>query len=270
LRWGILGALLLVAAHRAAAGEEAAPGLARGGRVGWARLITESSSWSVHDRNDPVLATFIRSQTSLNIDPVCYPVDPHNLEALCAYPFIFTNNLANVRNATSLKNVREYLHRGGFIYADRCVNLSFSIPQEEFYDRHVAFFNRLLPTAEIRELPADHEIYRCYFNVDRRKVHAINSYLGHNQLYGVFDGGRMVALFSNENLQCGWPQGDPLGQMQLIANIYVDSVRGFRAWPLPRAGGNIGTGDRAHLRFVGLVILTQQAGRSRSPMPISR
>lgn len=214
-RWA--GALLLLAASHAAP----APTPARGGRVGWARLITDSSSWTVHDANDPQLANFIRTQTSLNIDPTCYPADPTKLEQLCAYPLIFTNNLTNVRDSRRLANLREYLRRGGFIYIDRCVNLAFSMPQEPFYDAHLTFFARFLPGCEIRELKSNHEIFRCYFAATSRVMP--NRQAGHNGLYGVFDGGRMVAMLSLANLQCGWPNAADRGQAsrEMIANIYV-------------------------------------------------
>jgi hypothetical protein len=202
----------------------AAEEMSRGGRVGWARLVTGSSSWSVHQANDPLLASSIRRETSLNIDSQCYPTNPAQLAELCRYPFIFTNNLTNVRDPQHLTNLREYLRRGGFIYIDRCVNLSYSLPQEPFYERHLDLFARFLPGSEIRELPESHEIFRCYFSLnlsempDRRHKQA-----GHNGVYGVFDGGRMVALLSLANFQCGWPQSGDRGatKMKMIANIYV-------------------------------------------------
>lgn len=193
----------------------------RGGRVGWGRLVTESSSWSVHSPNDPVLAAFIRDHTSLNIDPTCYPASPAELTQLCAYPFIFTNNLTNVHRAQSLANLREYLRRGGFIYIDRCVNLFFSLEQELFYARHIQLFSLFLPGSEVRELSEDHEIHHCYFTLP--PVDRGSSTRNHSGLYGVYFEGRMVILLSCANLQCGWPNSptrSALSQQQ-IANIYV-------------------------------------------------
>jgi hypothetical protein len=197
----------------------------RSGRVGWARLVTGSSSWTVHSANDPVLAEFIRNQSNLNIDPTCYPADPGNLAQLCAYPLIFTNNLTDVRDPRQLANLREYLRRGGFIYIDRCVNVSFSLPQEPFYERHLALFAQLLPGSEVRRLPDDHELFHCYFEPARE--HASHE-PGHNGVYGVYDRGRMVALLSLANFQCGWPQSRDRGveSMKMIANIYVYAMTG--------------------------------------------
>ena len=199
----------------------AGPAEPRGGRVGWGRLVTESGSWSVHSNNDPVLAEFIHDHTSLNIDPRCYPVRPDSLDQLCAFPFIFTNNLTNVHTRAYLQNIREYLLRGGFIYIDRCVNLSYSLPQETFYERHVALFHSLLPEATIRELTPDDPLFRCYFDVSDR-AHT-RSPVGHAGMYGVFINGRLAIALSNMCLQCGWPGATArrTSGMESIANIYV-------------------------------------------------
>jgi hypothetical protein len=206
-----------------------------GGRVAWGRLVTGSSSWTVHSANDPLLARFIREHTSLNIDPTCYAADPARLEQLCAYPFIFTNNLTNVSDPQQLANLREYLRRGGFLYIDRCVNLAFSLPQEPFYERHIALFDRLFPDCEIRELPDNHEIYRCYFTLSATADHLhMGSYeSGHNGIYGVYVEARMVALLSLANFQCGWPKNPVKTEdcMKMIANIYVYAMtRSSDAW----------------------------------------
>jgi hypothetical protein len=193
-----------------------------GGKVAWARLVTESPSWTVHQANDPLLADFIRRQSTLNLDPRCYPADSGQLTDLSNYPFIFTNNLTDVHSPARLANVREYLRRGGFIYIDRCVNLSFSLEQELFYRRHIDLINRLLPGCKIRELSREHEIFRCYFSI-QRDVRAGTGGSGHDGIYGVYDEGRMVALLSLANYQCGWPNSRDQGhaKMEMIANIYV-------------------------------------------------
>ena len=197
----------------------------RGGRVGWARLITGSRSWSVHQANDPALADFVRTQTSLNIDPKCYPVDPSKVAQLCEYPFIFTNNLTDVHDPKQLENLREYLRRGGFIYIDRCVNLSFSLPQETFYSRHLALFARWLPGLEVKEIPVSDDIFSCYFSVkpDQKPLRTGFGEPGHNGIYGVYDHGRMIVLLSLANYQCGWPDmaGRREACMKMITNIYV-------------------------------------------------
>lgn len=190
--------------------------------MAWARLVTESSSWKVHQANDPLLADFIRRHSTLNLEPKCYPADSGQLVDLCGYPFIFTNNLTDVHSPERLANVREYLLRGGFIYIDRCVNPRFSLEQEPFYRRHLDWFKRLIPSCTIRELPRTHEIFRCYFSI-KGDVRAGTGGGHHDGIYGVYDQGRMVALLSLANYQCGWPNSADHGvnRMEMIANIYV-------------------------------------------------
>jgi len=92
----------------------------RGGRVGWARLITPGGQSGVHSDRDPTLASFIGRQTSLNIDSNWRSVAPRDLEQLCTYPFIYTKELATISDPRDLQNLREYLQRGGFFCVDPC------------------------------------------------------------------------------------------------------------------------------------------------------
>ena len=193
------------------------------GHTGWARLVTPSPYWDIHNGHDPIMGDFIRRETTLKLDPVYYPVEPAKLDRLCAFPFIFTNNLAVVRNERELLNIREYLYRGGFIYIDGCVNAQVTPSFKVFYEQHMALFQRLLPGCEIRKLQSNHPIFRAYFPVNE---HDLNTYFVGDRvpaLYGVIDDDRMIMLLSLEALQCGWPQ-DPEKMkvdMKQIANIYV-------------------------------------------------
>ncbi len=220
--WSAVIPALMVIATVLTAAPETPP---RGGRVAWGRLVTSGNSWTVHGGNDAMLAAFIHEHTSLNIDPTCYPANPAKLDDLCQYPLIFTNNLTNVHDPQQLANIREFFRRGGFLYIDRCVNLNFSLPQEEFYERHVALFHQLLPEAQIREIRPDHPLYNCYFPASdlTEALHLYRREPGHNGVYGVYLGGRMIALLSLANFQCGWPNSPPKANssMKMIANIYV-------------------------------------------------
>jgi hypothetical protein len=225
LRRFILGTFAGLILSRRAAAQTAVP---RGGRVGWARLIAPSRYWNVHQGQDPQLANFIRNQSSLNIDPVCYPVDPANLDELCSYPFIFTNAITPVVSAKPLANIREYIKRGGFFYIDGCVNTSVTPSFPVFYQRHADFFAKLFPGSELRMLPESDRIFRTYFSVDEITTRYHRRPRDHwgsiaQALYGVYDGEKMISLVSLDHLQCGWPQ-DPDAAvycMRQIANIYV-------------------------------------------------
>jgi hypothetical protein len=199
----------------------------RGGRVGWARLATASRHWDVHGGQDGTLAAFIKGQTSLNIDSTSYSAEPGKLEELCKYPFLYSKDLSPVRDARHQDNLREFLQRGGFLCVDFCGSPSINRDVMAVFRRNREFFQKLLPGAEVRQLPRDHPVYRCYFTVGEEEIFTKD--MGKqepgefNGLYGVFSGGRMVAMISMYGLECGWPQ-TPLrtpGCMKMILNIYV-------------------------------------------------
>ena len=203
----------------------------RVGVSGWARLVTPGLYWNMHQNQDSILAGFIRSEITLNRDPTCYSVSPGSLDRLCSSPFIFTTNLARVRDPQHLLNLREYLYRGGFIYIDGCVN-TFATPNfRDFFRAHTALFSHLVPGSQIRRVPSSHQIFQAYFQVQESELlHGTpngapipNRDAELKGLFGVYDDDRMVMLFSLEHLQCGWPQNAEWAQiaMREIANIYV-------------------------------------------------
>lgn len=202
---------------------------AHGGRVGWARLMTPNSNWAIHSDQDPKLAKFIRSETTLNIDPTWYSVAPGKLEELCKYPFIYAKDLSPLSAENERRNLAEYLQRGGFLCVDPCVNRYTEEQRQAFLRRHRDFFTRLIPGCEVRDLSDRHELFRCYFSVTVDDLITTDMIrLGAPRadrigMQGVFQGDRMIAVISISGLECGWPQ-TPLrapGCMKMIVNAYV-------------------------------------------------
>jgi hypothetical protein len=205
----------------------------RGGRVGWARLVTPSEHWQRHARADLTLSNFIRSKTSLNMDPQWYSANPATVEQLCVYPLIFTNNLTDVRDAQQRKNLGEYVKRGGFLLIDSCINNGVTPDPDRFLAQHTALMAALWPSARVLPLPPTHAVYRQYFAMRDTPPH---SYMqqrydpkwARHGLYGVFEGERMIVLISLSGLQCGWDNYGPPGHaeecMKMLVNIYVHAM----------------------------------------------
>jgi hypothetical protein len=217
----------ILAALSASAEDTAEP---RGGRVGWARLITPHPEWNRHTRSDGVLSDFIREKTSLNIDPSWHSADPADVDQLCQYPLIFSNNIVAVKKTEHLKNLREYVQRGGFLLIDACSNTTVTPDPDQFLQQHTALFAKILPGSQVQALPASHEIYRSLFTMRETPPHVFMSNIpskrwSRHGLYGVYDGDRMVAVISLSGLQCGWDhmsnQRDAEECMRMIVNIYV-------------------------------------------------
>ena len=228
--------LMLMLATSALPGATSAPSTRapdseiRGGRVGWARLVTPSVHWRRHAHADPTLSNFIRAETSLNIDPQWYSADPADVKQLSVYPLIYTNNLTDVRDARQRTNIREYLRRGGFMVIDSCINFGVTPDPDRFLAQHTALFGELLPEARLRPLPTTHAVYRQYFPMRETPPHSYfqqryDPKWARHGLYGVFDGERMFALISLSGLQCGWDKFGPPGHdkecMKMLLNIYV-------------------------------------------------
>jgi hypothetical protein len=206
----------------------------RGGRVGWARLKTPSEHWSRHTGSDGTLSDFIRTHTTLNMEPEWRAADPERLEELGAFPFLFCTDLAPIVSPKSLANLSEYLRRGGFLLVDACCNREINPDDDLFLANNTAVFRRLLPEMSIKVLPQDHPIYTCYFTPKARPPHThyrniLDPKRERHGLYGIYLGDRLASLLSLSGLQCGWdhmvaPPGHPEECMKMVVNIYVTAM----------------------------------------------
>ena len=204
----------------------------RGGRVGWARLISDDPEWQRHTRSDNNLSDYIKNRTSLNLDPVWHTADPTKLDDLALYPLIFSTGLATIRDASRQKNLSEYLGRGGFLIVDSCINHDVTPDPDVFLADNTAIFRAILPGCVVRAFPPGHELYSCFFNLREKPPHTYHDAVydprwARHPLYGVFTStGRLAAVLSLSGLQCGWdrmpgPNGHTEQCMQMVVNIYV-------------------------------------------------
>ncbi len=221
---GAAGAIGLLGATRAAA-QETAPQIEN---AGWARLATATPYWAFHRENDPLVVDFIRDEARLEIGRPSI-VRASELDDLCASRFLFTNNLAAVRDPHELLNLREYLYRGGFIYVDTCIRTDVTPSFGAYYRQHLALFTHLVPGSQVTLLPPEHPIFHAYFAVKKWATPSDGppnddpQWAGAREaLYGIFDDDRMIALLSLDHLFCGWPNSANRRPMALrqIANIY--------------------------------------------------
>ncbi len=208
----------------------------RGGRVGWARLKTPAQHWSRHTGSDSTLSDFIRTHTTLNMEPDWRAADPERLDELCAFPLLFSTGLVPIVAQTALANLGEYLRRGGFLFVDSCINRSINPDPDDFLAQNTDVFRRILPGSAVTRLPDDHPVYTCYFRPAARPPHTYHDNVydprwARHGLYGVFVGNRMASLISLSGLQCGWdrmisPPGHPEECMKTVVNIYVHAMTG--------------------------------------------
>ncbi len=145
----------------------------------------------------PNIAEFLN--TTLNtsfskIEAIVSPEDPK----LFNFPFIFMTGHGTVNfSDKDAENLRAYLDRGGFMYVDDDYGLNKSFQQQ---------IKKIFPEKDLVELPANHEIFHCYFNFPNGlpKIHKHDD--NRPQAFGIFDeNGRLMLLYTYEsNITDGW------------------------------------------------------------------
>jgi len=109
---------------------------------------------------------------------------------LFAHPFLYMTGHGNVKlTAEELERLRTHLLGGGFLYADDCYGMDASF-------RKMA--RELFPEHELKLLPLDHPIYRCFYDMQGPpKIHVHDG--KPPQGYGVSDGGRLLIFYTYES-----------------------------------------------------------------------
>jgi hypothetical protein len=207
------------------------PDLLRGEKVGWARLKTPNEFWMRHTRSDPTMAAFLRENTSLNIDPTWYVADIADLDSLVKFPFLYASDIQQVESPIHLKNLHEYLARGGFIFVDACINLSINPSPDGFLEGQRQALSAAWPETTVVPLGPDHPVLNCYLPMPKGLPHTYDHGVYSAKwaaygLYGILVKEKMIGMISMAGLQCGWdrmpaPAGHDIQCMRMMANIYV-------------------------------------------------
>jgi hypothetical protein len=212
----------------------AAAGEVRGPASPWARLKFpcrggDDDDWNVHPNGDLNLIDELRATSASNVEKRWNVADISRLDLMASFPFLFMHSeRAPDLGGTERANLREYLLRGGFLFAEDCVNGKGRSDgsKDEFFRRMAEVeLARILPEAKLERLPYDHPVFHCF--------HHFNNGLPHMQgiphgLHGLILNGRVVALLSPSDIHCGWANGDQwfgrqrqVEAMQMGANIYL-------------------------------------------------
>lgn len=115
-------------------------------------------------------------------------VDLHTT-AFFIHPLLFISGHGNVvLSAIEVKNLREYLIRGGTLYANDDYGFNKAFRRE---------MKKVFPELEFREITFDHPIYRCYFEMEYLpKVHKHDG--KPPQLLALIYEGRVVVWYTHE------------------------------------------------------------------------
>jgi hypothetical protein len=186
----------------------------RGPLLPWARLKFpcrggDMDDWNVHPNGDLNLIDEIRAKTSLNVEKRWNVAESARLETMTSFPFIFMHaEMSPALGAKDVANLREYLLRGGFLFAEDCVNGKgrSDKSKDEFFRRmRDVEFPRILPEATLEKLPVDHPVFHCFYRFNNG-LPLMPGRIDHG-LHALKLNGRIVALLSATDLHCGWANG---------------------------------------------------------------
>ncbi|MEI9998688.1 MAG: DUF4159 domain-containing protein [Verrucomicrobiota bacterium] len=188
--------------------------LLKGPLVPWGRLryvgeFGDQEDWHVHPQGDLNLLDSIRGQTSINVDKKWNIADVANLDSMTPFPFLFMHGeVAPILDDTAKANLREYFLRGGFLFAEDCVNgyghHGSNRVNDYFFRAVVDQLPSVLPGSKLERLANDHPVFHCFHHFDEMP-HMQGTPHG---LHALSYDGRVVALISPSDLHCGWTDGD--------------------------------------------------------------
>jgi len=163
--------------------------------------------WNVGPSGDVILRKKLRELSNINVSMEPKIVRLGDFDELCRYPFVFMTSEGYFRlPEKELKNLREYLERSGFIFADDCV---YGAREDRFFVCFCKLLNGLFPDNHVRHIPADHEIYHIYFdfgNTGSPHMQGVRMHEGKAGAWGLFEPGtgRIMAYLDPGDLHCGW------------------------------------------------------------------
>ena len=200
----------------------------------WARLKYtctggDDDDWNVHPNGDMNLIDSIREQSSANVAKKWNVAEVAKLETMTPFPFLFMHSEVSPELEDSERaNLREYLLRGGFLFAEDCVNGKMRSDRsgDMFFRRMIEVeLPKVLPQAKVERLAYDHPVFHCFYHFENGSPHMQGIRHG---LHGIMVDGRLVGLLSPSDLHCGWSNGDrwfgrgkQIQAFQMGINIYL-------------------------------------------------
>ena len=147
--------------------------------------------WYSNPSSLPNLAKAVRERTPIPV------VDEREArvdllaEDLFSYPLIYMNGHGDVRfSQAESGRLREYLDRGGFLWADDNYGMDRSFRRE---------MGRIFPDAPLVELPFDAPVFSAFYDLPRGlpKIHEHDGKPA--QAFGIFNQGRLCVLYSYQS-----------------------------------------------------------------------
>jgi hypothetical protein len=153
--------------------------------------------------NDPSaevnMMDYLKKNTAIDVDESKFYSVDINSDDIFNFPFILITGHGNISFSDSeVKRLRQYLERGGFLYADDDYGMDKAFRRE---------MDKVFPDQKMQELPFDHKIYNSQFSFPKGlpKIHEHDG--KPPQGFGYFLGGRLCVYYTYEtNISDGWAE----------------------------------------------------------------
>ena len=156
--------------------------------------------WYADPSSLPNLIDFISKETNIKIESREYKIKLTS-ENLYGHTFLYLTGHGNIRfSDEEIGALRSHLLKGAFLHADDNYGMHDSFKRE---------MKKVFPEKEWVELPIDHPIYSCYFNLPNGlpKIHEHNG--NPPQGLGLFEKERLIVFFTYESdLGDGWEDSE--------------------------------------------------------------
>lgn len=162
-----------------------------------------------NDRSAEInLLRFIKEKLNLETEPEYNFVEVGSAE-MFSYPILFITGHGTIKFSDSdIQALRDYINKGGFIYADDDYGMDKSFRRE---------IKKVFPEKELVELPFNHELYHIYYDFFNGppKIHEHNNKPPRG--YGIFVNGRLAVYYTYEsNPSDGWADPEVHNDPQYI------------------------------------------------------
>jgi len=171
----------------------------------WPNYWPDNPPWH-HDypSSDEFIVGLIHELTGIHVTPTSYKIVRLDTDEIFKYPFLYLSEPGfMVLNEKEIKNLGEYIRRGGFIMADDFRTANYLRGPEELEVLRY-YLKRAVPERELVQLDIRHPVFHSFYDVDT---------LDMKPPYGEGIPG-FVPQF--------WGMSDEQGNLQLIANYNND------------------------------------------------
>ncbi|MFH1074401.1 MAG: DUF4159 domain-containing protein [Candidatus Firestonebacteria bacterium] len=172
--------------------------------------------WDIDLNADLHLLRELEKTTTLKPVLKVHTVRLDDLQEMTKYPLIFMHaSDYGVFSDKEVGNLREYLKRGGMIYADDC-NAG---PEGDRFFRSInkLFEERVFPKKKFEELTEDSPIFHSHFEMPMGLP--LIAGIKHPFMALKDDKGRVMVLNSSADLHCGWTGGGQATPLQIKQSL---------------------------------------------------